>query len=129
MSHTVSCHCGASKVEITTDPTWLGKCHCIDCQKLSGSGYMPFACYPRGAVSWSGNVASYRSSERVLRYFCDKCGSPMLYHADKDERYAEHICVLVGLFGEQSDRFNFNEHIFVSQKRQWDGICDDLPQK
>ncbi len=90
---------------------------------------MPIACYPAKSVSWSGNVVSYRSSESMVRYFCGQCGSPLLYHTDRDERYAGHICVLVGLYGATSDTLQFNEHIFVSQKREWDDICDDLSQR
>ena len=34
-----SCHCGAIRYEAEIDPGDVSICHCVDCQKLTGSAF------------------------------------------------------------------------------------------
>ncbi len=39
---TGGCLCGALRYEANAAPTFMGYCCCDDCQKASGSGFIPF---------------------------------------------------------------------------------------
>ncbi len=73
------CLCGALRYEVDAALTFMGYCCCDDCQKASGSGFVPFVEFPAGALKVSGPYALYqmhhadgRSSES---YSCAKCAS------------------------------------------------------
>ena len=73
------CLCGALRYEGGTQTTFMGYCCCDDCQKASGSGFIPFVGLPSGALKVSGAFKMYqmhhadgRTSER---FSCAKCAS------------------------------------------------------
>src|ERR1700758_3152187 len=55
------CMCGAVRYECTADPTFMGNCHCRDCQRASGGAYAPAIGVPRNAVKITGAVKYYES--------------------------------------------------------------------
>ncbi|HWD48784.1 MAG TPA: GFA family protein [Rhizomicrobium sp.] len=73
------CLCGALRYEADAAPVFAGYCCCDDCQKASGSGFIPFIGFPPGALKVTGPYTLYqmhhndgRSSER---FSCAKCAS------------------------------------------------------
>ncbi len=74
--HTGSCLCGAVRFAISGDLPAPDACHCTQCRKQSGH-YFASTDIPRAALTIQGaeNVSWYRSSEKVRRGFCSKCGS------------------------------------------------------
>ena len=76
-----SCLCGAVRYELTAEPAMAGFCHCLNCQKLSGSGHAFHTMAPRDAFSISGPLKGYSwtadSGNTVTTYFCTVCGSPI----------------------------------------------------
>lgn len=78
-SFTGGCLCGALRYEANAAPTFMGYCCCDDCQKASGSGYIPFIGFPGGALKVTGPHTLYqmhhkdgRTSER---FSCARCAS------------------------------------------------------
>jgi hypothetical protein len=76
---TGGCLCGALRYEATGEPQGTGHCYCSDCQKASGSGFIPFMGFPASAVRFSGAAKqfvskSYRGTDAV-RNFCPVCSS------------------------------------------------------
>lgn len=127
---TITCHCGKTTIFIKRGHSWCGKCHCNDCQKISGSGYIPFVCFSTQDVEIKGDsVVPYESSATVRRTYCGVCGSPLTYHNHGNPEYADYLCVSVGLVGSASDDLLVDEHIWVGQKRSWDDICDAIPRR
>ena len=119
------CHCGAIKFKTAKDPFWVGACYCIDCRKISGSPYTVFAGYDKKDIDISGTPKNYASSEKVIRSFCEICGSPFAYI---DTTSPDKIFIPVGVFDDPSS-FKIEKHIWVSQKLPWVSIHDDLPQE
>jgi hypothetical protein len=79
---TGGCACGAVRYECAEIPARMYHCHCIDCQKATGTAFHTGLLVSRDAVvfekampkTWdrptdSGNV--------VTEAFCDTCGSPI----------------------------------------------------
>jgi hypothetical protein len=76
---TGGCLCGALRYEASGEGAFMGYCCCDDCQRASGSGFIPFMNVPAGALKVTGPYALYqmthsdgRTSER---FSCVKCSS------------------------------------------------------
>jgi hypothetical protein len=51
-----SCLCGAVQMEARGEAKRSGLCHCLDCQKATGSLFNPFVVFPRAAVKVTGET-------------------------------------------------------------------------
>ncbi|HEY3544087.1 MAG TPA: GFA family protein [Gaiellaceae bacterium] len=51
------------------EPTHVGRCHCADCRKESGSAFTVYAQWPVDRFELTGEVATYDG-----RSFCPRCG-------------------------------------------------------
>jgi hypothetical protein len=67
---TGGCLCGAVRYRVEGEPTHVGRCHCADCRKESGSAFTVYAQWPREAFELQGEVVTYDG-----RSFCPRCGS------------------------------------------------------
>ena len=67
---TGGCLCGAVRYSVHGEPTHVGRCHCADCRKESGSAFTVYAQWPRGAFELDGELATYDG-----RSFCPRCGA------------------------------------------------------
>jgi len=76
---TGGCLCGALRYEGGTLTTFMGYCCCDDCQKASGSGFIPFVGLPPGALKVTGeyklNLKKQADGRSSDRYHCAKCAS------------------------------------------------------
>ena len=78
-SFTGGCLCGAVRYEADGEPIVSGHCHCKDCQKASGSGFIPFMLFDAGAIRITGETTLVRSislrGSEAVRNRCARCGS------------------------------------------------------
>jgi hypothetical protein len=76
---TGGCLCGALRYEAGGEPSFAGYCCCDDCQKASGSGFIPFMGFPASALTIDGPALSYASrlndGREAVRNSCARCGS------------------------------------------------------
>jgi hypothetical protein len=99
-----ACSCGALRVEVTGDPIRVSVCHCLACQRRTGSAFGVQARFAADRVRVIGDAATYvrRSDEDgkacVFR-FCRECGATVFYTT---EHAPDHVAVPVGAFGEPS---------------------------
>ncbi len=77
---TGGCQCGAVRFRAEK----LGRpsiCHCRMCQKQFGSFFGAFVSADQAHLSWTrGQPSLFRSSAKVKRGFCNRCGTPLTYH-------------------------------------------------
>lgn len=78
-SRTGGCLCGAVRYTVRGEPVHVGRCHCADCRKESGSAFTVYAQWPVEAFELSGELAEYEG-----RRFCPTCGSQVLTPAGDD---------------------------------------------
>jgi hypothetical protein len=76
------CACGAIRYACTSEPLFMGNCHCRDCQRATGSAY--FAAVSVSEPTFrltTGTPAVYEkqadSGNTMRRMFCSQCGSPV----------------------------------------------------
>jgi hypothetical protein len=94
--HKGGCACGKVRVEARGEPYRVGICHCLTCRKLHAMPFSFYAVFPPEAVTITGNVDVFASSEPGRRYFCPACGSPVWSHYSR----ADEMYVYPGSFDE-----------------------------
>ncbi len=79
--YTGGCACGAVRYEIAAEPVFSNECHCLDCQKESGTGHGSHLTFLREFVKQNGDVKHWDmvadSGNVKTRSFCATCGSPV----------------------------------------------------
>ena len=83
------CQCGAVRFEISAEPLTAYVCHCITCQKQSGSAFGMAIVVPTDAIAvLEGGTSTFiktadsgRESDCV---FCPKCGNRLFHHIKAD---------------------------------------------
>jgi len=73
------CVCEAVRYTVRGEPFHVGRCHCADCRKESGSTFTVYAQWPRDAFVLEGELATYDG-----RSFCARCGSRLLCLQEDD---------------------------------------------
>jgi hypothetical protein len=80
------CLCGALKLMLREPSKLVVACHCIACQRRSGSPFSVGAFYAIDAVEISGATTEFvhvgDSGRSVRIYFCPTCGSTIYWKPD-----------------------------------------------
>jgi hypothetical protein len=85
--HNGGCACGKVRFTARGEPYRVGVCHCLTCRKAHGAPFSFYAVFPAGAVTVSGEVIEFASSERVRRYSCTSCGAPVYATWGRDDEF------------------------------------------
>jgi hypothetical protein len=100
-----ACHCGQLRLEVEGDPFVVSICHCLACQRRTGSAFGMQAAFRPSQVNVVGRFADYTriSDEADAKphafHFCPECGSQVFY-TEPDE--PDLIVVSVGSFADPS---------------------------
>lgn len=97
MKWRAQCGCGALSAELTGSATAVVACHCVACQRRTGSPFGVGVYFPSEAVELTGTAKEYlrpTDSGRTLKqYFCPHCGSTVYW---RTERHPSLIGVALG---------------------------------
>ena len=123
--HIATCRCGQFSATCQGDPVRVSVCHCLNCQKRSGSAFAVQARWPEDKVAlggasreWSwvsdtGNLARFR--------FCPDCGSTVAFSS---EGVPGFVTVAVGAFADpQFPRPMIS--IYEERKHDWVAVLGD----
>lgn len=117
---TGSCLCGAVRYEITGKPEMMGRCHCRDCQKATGSAYFPMVAAFKEKIKITGEYKEHEkpgdSGKCVRRYFCKICGSMVFDHSDA---FPHILAVFAGTL-DKPELFKPVMDIWTSSAQHWD---------
>lgn len=101
-SRTASCNCGQLRVEVRGEPGGVGVCHCLACQRRTGSVFAALAAFA-GPYEVSGAATEYvhvgDQGGRFRFRFCPVCGSTVFH---TEEGREEYVMVAVGAFADPS---------------------------
>jgi len=101
MTKTASCACGSLRVTCAAEPMLVAQCHCLACQRRTGSAYGLGAFFRREDVRVEGPSRRYErpsdSGHSVSFHFCPDCGSTVFW---EPERRPDAIAVAVGAFAD-----------------------------
>lgn len=83
VTRTASCRCGRLRATCRGEPVRVSVCHCLECQRRSGSAFGAQARWPNEDVDVSGDSATWEriadSGHHVTYRFCPTCGSTVTY--------------------------------------------------
>jgi hypothetical protein len=125
MIRTGHCLCGAVTFSIQGPETWACHCHCADCRRQTASPVTTFLGIPLDRFQWTGQQPkTYVSSPGVTRSFCDTCGTPMAFQAD---RYAGEIHLYDTTLTDP-ETFSPKFHVHYDAHLPWLDLNDSLPR-
>ena len=80
------CLCGKVRYSADVDPTFVGVCHCKNCQKGTGSAFSVVVALPSPALTVQGTLQTFTgrgdSGKATYRRFCPPCGSALIDEAE-----------------------------------------------
>jgi hypothetical protein len=125
-SREASCSCGALRIRVRGDPVRVSICHCLACQRRTGSAFGVQARFPVGDVQIAGESHRYvrtgDSGGRCTFHFCPQCGSTVFYLLDG---MPEVVAVPVGAFADPdfpAPRFS----VYEARRHGWVGLPHDI---
>jgi len=81
-----SCSCGQLVVRTRGEPVRVSICHCLACQRRTGSVFGAQARFPADAVSVEGQSKEYvrigDEGSSCRFHFCPECGATVFYRLD-----------------------------------------------
>lgn len=116
-----TCRCGQLRASVSGDPVRVSVCHCLDCQKRSGSAFAVQARWPAAQVAIEGQSSSWinfaESGNRITFHFCPECGSDV--HYEIDGKFDGLVAIPLGAF---DDPYAFAPQFSVWEKRKHDWV-------
>ncbi len=117
---TGQCLCGSIKYSISKPAIRSTVCHCLSCQKSSGSAFSINICIPAEAFNISGDTLKRYTSiggsgKSLHRYFCHTCGAPIY---SKPDALSGLIIVKAGTLDDTSE-FSPVANIWCDSKMEW----------
>ena len=97
-----SCSCGQLQITCQDHPVRVSMCHCLACQRRTGSTFGVQAWYARTQLRPAQGIAKRYvrladSGRKVTFSFCPECGGTLFWEA---ERNPDLIAVAVGAFAD-----------------------------
>ncbi len=125
------CACGAIRYECAAEPTLMLKCHCRDCQHVTGGGFAPAIVVPAKSFRLTRGQLRYHFTPSIARGkhkrgFCPECGS-RISGAEFEGETSESVGILAGSLDDPS-WFQPEMDIFVSDAQPWDLMDPNLPK-
>ena len=122
---TATCRCGALRAICVGEPVRVSVCHCLDCQKRTGSAFAAQARWPDDNVTVEGVSATWEriadSGHRATYRFCPNCGSTVAYII---EGWPGVTAIPLGAFADPAfptPRFSVYEH----RRHSWVEVAGD----
>lgn len=119
MKRIATCRCGQLTAVCEGEPVRVSACHCLECQKRSGSAFATQARWPEADVTMAGKSNKWErladSGHRATYQFCPECGSTLAYVI---EGWPGVVAIPVGAFADvdfPAPRFSVYEH----RKHHW----------
>ena len=96
-----ACSCGKLAVSVRGEPVRISVCHCLECQRRTGSAFGAQARFRTADVEITGASTAWRriadSGNAITFHFCPTCGSTV-YCLPADE--ADVVVVTIGAFAD-----------------------------
>lgn len=100
-SRTATCSCGQLRIDVQGEPRGVGVCHCLACQRRTGSVFAALASFA-GPYKVSGTATEYvRVGDQGARFrfrFCPICGTTVFHTEEGHE--PSSVSVAVGAFAD-----------------------------
>lgn len=123
---TASCRCGRLRAHCSGDPVRVSICHCLECQRRTGSAFAAQARWPTRQVTIEGEARSWvrvaESGNTVDYRFCATCGSTVFYTSDVSPGV---VAVPIGAFADP-DFPSPRVSVYEKRKHHWVDVVGDI---
>jgi len=123
------CLCGEISYSVDAEPLFTGNCHCKDCQRSSGSAFIPAILFLEQNVSVLGEAKYFESTSDSgsihKRGFCSNCGSQLF----------AKFSTMPGMLGIKAGTLDHPSNyvpkldFYVASAAPWDFMNPELPKK
>ena len=117
---TGGCLCGDVRYRVRGEPVHVGRCHCADCRKESGSAFTIYGQWPIDAFELTGEIASYHG-----RGFCPRCGSRLLDPPGPGDTLVE---IRIGSLDDAPFGLKPEAEVWVKRREPWLASVDGASQ-
>jgi len=124
--HIASCTCGQLTAVARGEPVRISVCHCLECQKRTGSAFGVQARFPEDAVTISGDSTQFArmgdEGTTARFHFCPVCSAIVYYRMDAIPGF---VAIPVGAFADPafpSPRVS----VYNDRQHPWFRLADDI---
>ena len=125
-SRIAACRCGQLRIEVQGEPEGTGVCHCLACQRRTGSVFAALAAF-RAPYKVFGTATEYvhvgDKGGRFRFRFCPVCGSTVFHTAEGQEQ--SFVMVAVGAFADPSFPPP-QDSVYEKRRHAWVRLPDDV---
>ena len=101
-------------------------CHCLDCQKSTGSGKATILLVPDSSLEIDGNLKFFTvqgsDGSHISRGFCENCGSPLISFVEEN---AEIKFIKVGSINDSS-WVSADSNFWSSTSNKWSPVDETI---
>ena len=124
------CVCGDVRYKSEAEPIGMLKCHCRDCQRISGSPHVCAVLIPRKAFRFTKGTPKYYLTQSATggqhkRGFCANCGSRITGGENPDSSN-DFVGVTAGSLDDPS-WFKPTMELWTCDALSWDSLKEGLP--
>ena len=105
---TGGCLCGAVRYTVRGETFHVGRSHCADCLKRSGSTYTIYGQWPLDAFESCGEYATYNEDS-----FCPRCGSRLFLLGD------EAVELQLGSLDDAPFELHPEAELWIKRRESW----------
>ena len=121
-----SCSCGQLTATVGSGPIKVSICHCLACQRRTGSIFAAQARFTTESVQLSGTAREFLrvgdEGSRAIFSFCPECGATVHYRVEGREGF---IIIPVGAFADPAfPAPTFS--VYEERMHSWVGLPKDM---
>jgi hypothetical protein len=121
-----ACSCGQLSLVTRGEPFRISVCHCLACQRRTGSTFGVQARFPATDVRIKGSSTEYvrtaSSGNQVIFHFCPHCAATVYYQLVDTP---DVIAVPVGVFADPGFPPP-GVSVYESKQHAWTGLPEDM---
>ena len=123
-----TCACGAISAAADGEPDVVSLCHCLACQRRTGSPFGVGVYFKREAVKLAGAPKAFvreiaGTNRKVTNSFCPNCGGTVYWTADLRP---QHIGIALGSFADPSFK-RPTRVVWAQHSHPWIAFPSDIP--
>ena len=119
------CSCGEVRYRLLNPPLYVHACHCLDCQKASGSAFgITTIVLESDIASDHGVIVPKPSGANRTAFICGSCGDVLYRTASNHPATA----LLSSRTLDDTRELEINAHIWTKEKHAWLELPAHVPQ-
>ena len=122
------CLCGMVRYTITEKPLFTHACHCVDCQRSTGSAFVVHSYILQPFWQISGETHATKlptgSGATMEQNFCRNCGTFIWL---KNSGRPEGVIILRTCTLDDTNLFTPEAHIFAKDMKNWFSMSVNIP--